>query len=662
EPRALDPENLQPGTRLGNDYEIRDRLGQGGLATVYAALHLVSGSTRALKVARPEPRAAEALQTELRALRELDHRSIVGVVDVSAGLVPDRLTLAMERVRGVPLSRWLVENPNPARETLRTFAEDLLGALAYLEQKGVTHKDLKPDNLIVGDDGLTVIDFSLAGLPSDALFIGTARYRDASLHVWDAAADRYAAALCLFELFAGRHPFDDEAPAPGDRPRIDADDFDQPALAAFFEKALSPDREARHPSAPAMRAALLEALGEKLKSGQIELPQGPSSDSPELPLSATSLSQPVVAALRRVGVRTQGELVALTTAQVQAVGGLGKKKRKEVLDFQAQLRRRNVPPAAGAAPVRRPLWPALEGDPTDLHRLDLSASLAESLVRKGFTTVGRLATATRDDLTGLPGIGPAKVAHIVQALQRFDESGSVVESPPATLEAIWTRASTPLVKKQEPIVADVFGIRGRILTQEELADELRTTQAEVSRQYRFGLERIDRNGLEPLAELVHEELELAGGVLRLDELVRAIDERWPPGDELHAEGLVRLLVKLDETRLSLEPNPEGEGPELLLAAGIPAEALGSFVKTARQLATQWPPADPDATRRSLRTVLPEYDRDHLSLAIRLLSDLRLTDSNELYETPVMLRKALEYVLRRVRLPIGIEELAENVQR
>lgn len=70
-PRALDPDNLERGTRIGADYEITDRLGEGGLAVVYAARHLPTGRTRALKVARNSAGAEEALRGEYQALSKL---------------------------------------------------------------------------------------------------------------------------------------------------------------------------------------------------------------------------------------------------------------------------------------------------------------------------------------------------------------------------------------------------------------------------------------------------------------------------------------------------------------------------------------------------------------------------------------------------------------
>jgi serine/threonine protein kinase len=98
----LDPDNVQPGTRIGADYEVVSRLGHGGMAVVYAARHLVSGRTRALKIARSDDAAEEALRGEYQVLAGLDHPNIVRVIDLTK-MVEGRLTLVMERVSGVTL-------------------------------------------------------------------------------------------------------------------------------------------------------------------------------------------------------------------------------------------------------------------------------------------------------------------------------------------------------------------------------------------------------------------------------------------------------------------------------------------------------------------------------------------------------------------------------
>src|SRR5262249_39554212 len=125
---SIDADNLQPGTRIGADYEIVSRLGQGGMAVVYAARPLVSGRTRALKVARSEDAAEAALHGEYQVLTRLDHPNIVRVIDLTK-MVEGRLTLVMERVGGVTLRQWLAQHPTPEPAAQRRLAEDLIAGL-----------------------------------------------------------------------------------------------------------------------------------------------------------------------------------------------------------------------------------------------------------------------------------------------------------------------------------------------------------------------------------------------------------------------------------------------------------------------------------------------------------------------------------------------------
>ncbi|MRG98414.1 protein kinase domain-containing protein [Polyangium spumosum] len=657
---AFDPENLEEGTRIGPDYEIRGRLGAGGLATVYAARHLVSGSTRALKVARPDEHAEEALRNEYKALVGLDHPNVVKVVDLS-NVIRDRLTMVMERVRGQSLSRWLLDHPDPDTRVLRRYAEDLLAALAYLEERSITHKDIKPDNLVVGDEGLTLIDFSLAGTPVDEMLVGTSLYRDPALRVWSHESDRYAAALCLFELYAGRHAFDGRAPAPGELPAIEDDELEPPGLVPFFRKALDPQPERRYASAVAMRAALLEAFGgRRPTSAPPPKPENPS-DSARTPLSATSLSAASVTVLRRSGIHTQGELVALDEERVRRLPNLGTKKCGEVLALRRALIEQGVAPSTDVSTERKPLWPTLIGDPAPVHGLGLSEKLTDTLVRHGLTTVGRLADATREDLEGISGVSKNSVVQIVHALQSFAER-SAGEGPPASLEAIWARAARPLQGYQLAVVEALFGFRGPVQTQQQVAAELVVSQSEVSRALGRALDLLDARTLEDVVELVEAHLGAAGGILRADEAVSAIDGRFPRGDDIEPMGLLRLLARRHAASLTwLDPLSDVSVP-LLLRPHFSASTLRTFLDAAREIARIWPLSEAEPARRSLRPLLPEYDLDPLALAVRLLSDLRLTDAGELFETPIYPERAILYALRRLRLPVTLDDLRQDLEQ
>ncbi len=652
-PFSIDPENIAEGTQLRGEYEVRHKLGAGGMATVYLARHLVSGTSRALKVARPDTRAEEALLAEHQALQGIDHPNIVRAIDIS-NVVPDRKTLILERARGTTLAARLAGS-SLTDEERRLYAEHLLAALGYLEQKGIVHKDIKPDNLIVSDDGLTLIDFSLAGHPPEDTLVGTALYRDPAVERWSPVADRYAASLCLFEIYVGRHAFHGRAPSPRETPAVDAQDFDRPAMAAFFRKALSPYPQERPPSAIALRSALHEALGSRASPS---VPPGAPSTgrtAGDAPLSVTSLSGTALAALRRASIVTQGALVALAEAKIAALPGLGTKKRDEILALRRALVEAGVTPPRGAEAERHPLFPALVGHETDVHALGLSPGLAESLDRAGLATVGRLADATRLDLLQMSGIGPKTIAQIVQALQRFAEPAHV--EVPATLDALWDLASRPLQGQQATIVERLYGLRGQARTQVELSDELALSQPSISFHKQRALDLVDRRVLDETVEHLESLLVSAGGLLRIDDAAARLTERWPCVADLSPVGFVRLLADMARGRFTCLPVLDEEPHEVLARPVFDAKSIEAFLGAARTYAA-WPPKKAEGTRASLQAHLPEYPLDPLGLATRLSRDLRLTDDGELYEAPVPLREATLHVLRKARPPIHRDAVRE----
>lgn len=654
----LDPENLAPGTRLGTDYEIIDKLGAGGMATVYAARHLVSGTSRALKVAREDARAEETLVAEHNLLEGINHPNIVAKVDIRNDLVAGRRTLILNRVKGASLAKRLTQGPIPDQER-RQWAENLLAALGYLEQQEIVHKDLKPDNLVVGPEGLTLIDFSLAGEPADATMVGTALYRDPALARWSPVADRYAAALCLFELYVGRHAFGGQAPAPGDEPRVDPSEVDRPALGDLFRKALHPIPAQRYPSASAFRAALVDALGGKLTvsepPGSVRLP---ASSADKAPLSATSLSGTALATLRRAGISTQGALVSLTDGQIQSLPGLGNRKREEVLSMRRMLVESGV--RAGArAPERQPLAATLSGDETSIHGLPaLTQGLATSLERAGFTTIGRVADATRDELRELSGMGSKTIAQIVQALHAFEAHAQKPETP-QSLDAFWELATRPLSDLQRGVLERLFGFEGPPLSQNDIADALDTNQTNISVQKQHGMRALDRRVLDELIDHLESALISAGGVLRFNEAASRLCERFPTADDFGTDGLLRLIADLEPSRIRSYALLDEDPTEVLVRPNIRAEDLRAFLDAA-VLAAERPWRSAEAVRQTLLGYL-EYQLDLVGLALRLDSSLRLTQDGELFQSPVDTKEAMVHVLNRARLPITVSDLAARLR-
>ncbi|NVJ14309.1 protein kinase domain-containing protein [Myxococcus sp. AM010] len=657
----LDADNLQAGTRVGSDYEIVTRLGQGGMAVVYAARHLVSGRTRALKIAKSDDAAEEALRGEYQVLTSLDHPNVVRVIDLTK-MVEGRLTLVMERVSGVNLRQWLAQNPAPAPTSQRRLAEDLIAGLDYLEQKSVTHKDLKPDNLLVSDGQLTIIDFSLAGMPEDAPYGGTALYRDPASARWTHATDRFAAALCLFELYAGRHAFEGRVPEPGQAPIVNDDDIQPSGLAAFFRKALDPTPEKRFPSARAMREALLVALGEDTTVSASVPP--PKQIDVMTPLRTSGLSSRAINALARCQVHTVGQLLALPAASVRAIHAIGTKTANDIIAFQETLLGRGLEGTGDPGTLEPPLLPDLCDSPEPVQKLPLGEALRSALAAGGLPTVGAVASLTRSALLGLPGIGRKKLAEVVEALHQFraytDGKSAGGDDGAHTLDRIWELATRPLTPEQRIAVERVIGITGEPETQEEIAEDLGTNQPKVSHDLSKGLERIDLSALADLTSAFDAVVDGFGGIVRLDEIGQRFESEWPAG-VVTGEGIVRVLVRVTPGRAHIFEVDGAEHP-LLARPIFDRETVKAFAAEVVRLAGQWPPVEPDTARRTLAGLLPHFDGDPLALGVRICEDVELAETGHLFIGPVDPKHSIGFVVDQARESIPLEDLAVRVRR
>lgn len=655
---SLDADNLQPGTRLGADYEVVSRLGQGGMAVVYAARHLVSGRTRALKIARTEHAAEEALRGEYQVLTGLDHTNVVRVIDLTK-MVEGRLTLVMERVGGVTLRQWIAQHPTPEPTAQRRLAEDLIAGLDYLEQKAVTHKDLKPDNLLVSDGQLTIIDFSLAAMPEEAPYGGTALYRDPASARWTHATDRFAAALCLFELYAGRHAFDGRVPEPGQPPLVGDDDIQPSGLCAFFKKALDPIPERRFPSARAMRDALLVALGEDVATTSSVPP--PKQLDATTPLRLTGLSRRAINTLARGQIHTVGELLALPEAQVRAIHSIGTKTANDIIAFQQTLLGRGIAAAGTSTAVSEPpLVSDLCDSPEPVQKLPLSEALRSALAQAELPTVGAVASLTRSELLQLPGIGRKKLADVVEALHQFRAHTTGKDNGAHTLDRIWELASRPLSDAQRIAVERSVGITGDPESQSQIADDLSKSQPQISSDLSKGLEHLDVSVLADLMAALDAVIDGFGGIVRLDELGTRFESEWPAG-VVTGTGIVRLVVRVSLGRAHLF-EVDGANQPLVVRPIFDRETVKAFAAEVVRLAGQWPPVEPDTARRTLAGLLPHFDGDPLALGVRLCEDVDIAETGHLFIGPIDPKHSIAFVIDQTREPVSLEDLERRVRR
>ena len=655
EAEPLDPENLPELAMLGSDYQVLGLLGAGGMATVYRVRHLPSGQERVLKVSRPSAEAEAALRVEHAVLAGLSHPRIVRALDLSKA-VPDRLALVLEQSAGQTLGAWLAEHPHPDAALLHRMAEDLLDALDYLERRGVVHKDLKPDNLLLGPGGLTVIDFSLADRDAADIYIGTALYRDPTLTLWTPAADRYAAALCLFELFVGTHAFDGAVPEPDQPLRLDEDEVDPPSLAPFFRQALSPDAGARFAGLEAMRRAFAAAVGRRAEPQRPTPPFADLVADAEAPVTDRFISASATAALRRAGIERQGQLVAAGTDRLRRLPGLGRRRLDEVLDLRQALIARGVPATQAPSLVGEPpLAPTLVDDRRPASMLGLSPLLTGRLLELGLGTVGALAAATATDILLVPGLGAAKLQSLRRGLAKLQAPAGGDEDKSATagsLEAAWDAASRDLDPDLRAALlaswtaAPTYKARG----DEPWAPPEATAAAAA---------QLDPAPLAAAADGLDRALAAADGLLPLAAAAEAVAGALSTEDDGLAAGIAALLPALFADRFRLLTPPQR--PALVGWPAFDAAALTAFLDEARRLA-HWPPAAADAARRSLAPMLPAFGGDPLDLALRLDEGLALSTADELFTPPVDPRLALPLLLGRERLPLAPAELRAEADR
>lgn len=217
-----DQERFPPGTLVLRQYRTVRRLGEGGMGSVYLARDDVSGQEVAIK-ALPAALAREAdirerFVQEARALAALDHHAIVPLVTFASD--GNDHFLVMKYVPGKSIEALIEEKGvleiDVARQIFRTVVE----ALGYAHDHGVIHRDVKPANVLLSDEGkIFLVDFGISKsedstrLTQTGMLMGTPQYmspEQISGHVIDGRSDLYAAGLLLFEMLTGRPPFTGE--------------------------------------------------------------------------------------------------------------------------------------------------------------------------------------------------------------------------------------------------------------------------------------------------------------------------------------------------------------------------------------------------------------------------------------------------------------------
>ncbi|MGK5632786.1 protein kinase domain-containing protein, partial [Streptomyces sp. URMC 123] len=212
------------GQVLDGRYRVDARVAAGGMATVYRALDTRLDRVLALKVMHPaladDASFVERFIREAKSAARLDHANVVGVFD--QGTDGAHVYLAMEYVAGCTLRDVLRERGALRPRAALDVLEPVLAALGAAHLAGLVHRDMKPENVLIGDDGrVKVADFGLARAVDTTTaatgpLLGTASYlapEQIAHGTADARVDVYACGILLYEMLTGGKPHTGENPA-----------------------------------------------------------------------------------------------------------------------------------------------------------------------------------------------------------------------------------------------------------------------------------------------------------------------------------------------------------------------------------------------------------------------------------------------------------------
>ncbi len=212
------------GKKLDGRYEIKEIIGVGGMANVYKAYDSIDDRVVAVKILRDEHMENDELlrrfRNESKAIAVLSHPNIVKVYDVSFN--EDIQYIVMEHIDGITLKEYIEQQKILRWKEAVHFTVQILRALQHAHDKGIVHRDIKPQNIMLLEDGtIKVADFGIAKFARASQHtvtdkaIGSVHYispEQAKGEISDEKSDIYSVGVMLYEMTSGELPFDADTP------------------------------------------------------------------------------------------------------------------------------------------------------------------------------------------------------------------------------------------------------------------------------------------------------------------------------------------------------------------------------------------------------------------------------------------------------------------
>jgi serine/threonine protein kinase len=606
-----DPDEAKTGDLLPGGFRVLHRLGKGASSVGLLVEH--QDEQYILKAAI-DPDRNDRIGAEAEVLEKLRHSNIVEIIrTVEIGsragfLMRPVLVTVNEEPRVETLARRLNKEGKLHVDLLQRFGECLLDVLKFLEKQGINHRDIKPDNIAIGHIGsskqleLVLFDFSLARAPLDNIRAGTATYLDPFLPLrksrrWDLHAERYAAAITLYEMAGGPGSipkWGDGASDPSHlqcEATIDGDLFDaslRDNLMEFFTRAFRRNPDERFDNAEAMLDAWRDCfvgiedpstLSDHVDEEEVRKLLAIATLDTQIP--ELGLGTRATNALDRANILTVEDLLSVPMRKLLRLRGVGNKTRREIAASVRILRERLGTPQRGDATE--------DVEPEDAaEEIIENVNLSVDQLFGRITRIGkREGDTARDTLQAFLGLDPrlpdlwpsqAEIAPMVDVTR--GRIGQLV----GKLQSRWCKDAA--VTKMRSDLVEILTTAGGVLAVRELAEALLVARGSVEddprrTQYALALARACTEAERTLAEprflvrrdqgrvfiaLTHE---LAGFAGRLGELADQLaieDPLVPPA---------RVLQRLREVSQPVGTSLLGDARLLRLAAAASKNAAVS---------------------------------------------------------------------------------------